>query len=551
MSTNQQSVNSAIERGNRIVVDIVAAIRAQDYDRASLLADTLLSLGVEHAMAYNARALAFQQKKQYREALSEFTRARALSPNDTNLLNAIGVCLINLNQPADAIQAFDSALAANPRNAQAQFRKGWTLEMLGERDDAKRCFEQAIAIDPNHADALASLAAAIAIGGKVAEGLPYAERALAINPLQPTAKVTVGMADLARGDYVSAEKNFRFVLDDPQLTYRARAVVHGLLADALDGQDRVDEAFEAYRFEKNEIRQLYAHTYVTQQRPREVADRIADFLDAAPAAAPEQAGEHGIDGFRPTAHAFLVGFPRSGTTLLEQILASHPQIRALEEQDYLADAAQTYLTSPEGLRKLALLDGEELERLRKDYWERVRARGLDIDGKIFVDKLPMNTIKLPLIAKLFPGARIIFALRDPRDVILSCYRRHFEMNAAMFEFLSLEDAVDLYGAVMRLGVLAQEKLPLAFHAYRYEDTVADLKKSVSAVCAFIGADWDDSMAEFHAAETNLDVRSPSAAQIRRPLNPDSIGVWHRYAGHLAVVLPRLRPWAERFGYAKD
>jgi hypothetical protein len=149
---------------------------------------------------------------------------------------------------------------------------------------------------------------------------------------------------------------------------------------------------------------------------------------------------------------------------------------------------------------------------------------------------------------MFPDARIIFALRDPRDVILSCYRRHFVINTTMFEFLTLDDAVDLYGAVMRLGNAAHAKLPLAFYDHRYEDLVADLNGSLARLCEFIDLPWNEAMADFHRAETGLDVRSPSALQIRRPLNPDSVGAWRRYRTQLTPVLPLLRPWAEQFGY---
>jgi Tfp pilus assembly protein PilF len=541
VSINQQKADQTVPL-------IAAAIRGGDYDRAAHLADTVLALGLHHPIVYNARALAFQQKGQHREALAEFNRARQLTPTDPHLLNAVGVCLINLNQPLDAIRIFDEAIQADARNAQAHYRKGWTLEMLGERASAQASYERAIAIDANHADALGSLAGMLATVGETAKARAFAERALKSHPQQASAIVALGIVDLAERKFGDAEKRFLSVLDNAPLTLRAAAVVRGLLADALDGQGRVDEAFASYRFEKNEMRKLYAENYASQQRPRETADRIAAFVrSSTPDSWPRPLSETGAG---PKTHVFLLGFARSGTTLLEQVFASHPDVVALEERDLLAEAANTLLTGDAGLRKLAALTEKEIADYRAAYWQGVKAQGLDVDGKVFIDKLPMNTLKLPLIARLFPDAKIIFALRDPRDVLLSCYRRHFDINAANFEFLTLDDAATFYSSVMALAAACRETLPLAEHVHRYEDMIEDFDKSTAAACKFVGIEWSPAMRDFHVRE-RLPVVSPSAAQIRRPLNADSLGAWRRYRDHLRPVLPQLRPWVERFGYPAD
>src|SRR5262249_25715579 len=164
-------------------------------------------------------------------------------------------------------------------------------------------------------------------------------------------------------------------------------------------------------------------------------DRIAAFVEAsapdfwtsgaASKPLPEAAGRH----------AFLLGFFRSGTTLLEQVLASHPDVVASEEQNFLTAPANRFLLPEWGLQEFDGLSEGELEIYREAYWREVAGRHGSLDGKAFVDKFPLHTMALPLIARLFPNAKILFAVRDPRDVLLSCYRRHFELNAAMFELL--------------------------------------------------------------------------------------------------------------------
>jgi hypothetical protein len=372
----------------------------------------------------------------------------------------------------------------------------------------------------------------------------FAGRALAVDPSQPTATVALASAELAAGEHAAAEARLRALLDaqPSRLTPHARTVALGRLADALDAQGRTAEAFAAYGEEKALTRQLHAPRFAGHN-PAPMLDAMAGWLQGLKdwPAGDDQAG--------PAAqHVFLVGFPRSGTTLLEQVLASHPDVATLEEREVLAEPGQSFLTTPAGLDRLAAMGPEELSHLRADYWRKVREYGVEPAGKVFIDKLPLNTIKLPLIAKLFPKARILFALRDPRDVVLSCFRQHFDINAAMFELLSLESAAALYDRVMTIGTLAEEKLPLAVHRLRYEDLVEDFDGQTRAVCDFVGLQWSEGMRDFADTAKGKDIRSPSAPQVRRGLYEQGVGQWRRYGEQLAPIMPTLQPWVERFGY---
>ena len=154
-------------------------------------------------------------------------------------------------------------------------------------------------------------------------------------------------------------------------------------------------------------------------------------------------------------HVFLVGFPRSGTTLLGQVLASHPMIETMEEWSCLDDA-HAFVLEDGGLDRLAALDGAALDRYRAAYWKRVAESGATLSRSVILDKVPLNSVLLCLVAKLFPNAKILLALRDPRDVVLSCFRRQFGMNAQMYEFITLQGAAAYYDAVQRLCHIYRE-----------------------------------------------------------------------------------------------
>lgn len=158
---------------------------------------------------------------------------------------------------------------------------------------------------------------------------------------------------------------------------------------------------------------------------------------------------------------------------------------------------------------------------------------------------------LPVVAKLFPDARILFALRDPRDVVLSCFRRRFALNPAMYELLTLDGAARVYDATMRMSALYGDLLPLPQHVVRYESLVDDFERTARSACEFIGLDWTRDLFDFAAKARTRGIATPSAAQVTRGLNRDGQGVWRRYRDQMSPVLQLLEPWLERFGYDPD
>jgi hypothetical protein len=258
-----------------------------------------------------------------------------------------------------------------------------------------------------------------------------------------------------------------------------------------------------------------------------------------------------ISADAPRTHVFLVGFPRSGTTLLETALSAHPDVVTLEERECLGGSIQAYLTSDRGLERLGALDEREAQRRRAEYWQAVRSYGVDPAGRTFVDKLPLNIMHLPLIARLFPDARVLLARRDPRDVVLSCFRRRFELNPAMYRLLTLEGAADFYDAAMALSQACLVRLPLEVHVLRHEDLVEDFEGRLRGVCAFLGLEWTAALMDVAAAARARAIDTPSSAQLARGLNREGVGAWRRYRRQMAAVLPRLAPWAAQFGYPSD
>jgi hypothetical protein len=171
-----------------------------------------------------------------------------------------------------------------------------------------------------------------------------------------------------------------------------------------------------------------------------------------------------------------------------------------------------------------------------------------VQGKVFIDKHPLHTLKLPLIARLFPDAKILFACRDPRDVVLSCFRRRFKMNPAMYQLLTLPGAAAFYDAVMAFAEKVRPSLALGWRTVRYEALVADLNRELREICGFLGLEWREGLGDFAARVRVRDHATPSTAQLARGLDHGGIGHWRHYQAQLQPVMAWLEPWVDRFGY---
>jgi tetratricopeptide (TPR) repeat protein len=525
---------------------VVRALRVGDWPRIYAEVDAALAIGVRHPLFYRLRGVRGQGDGRLDDAIADFEAALEYDPGDAANLNALGLCLARHGRTVEGLARLDGAIAADPTFASAHYNRGWTLLAMGEISDARAAFDQALALDPRHAKALGNLASIAIRTGDAKTAQAYAQRALALEPSQIVALTALAAAEAAQGDLAAGERHLREAIAAPRIEPHERAVAQGELGDVLDALDRPADAFGAYTASNAAFRALYGRAWSGKETSLGQAERLIEaFHQASPALWRRHAAAPATSDM--TGHVFLVGFPRSGTTMLGQALAMHADVVTLEEEAPIADAVEAFIKAPGGIERLEGLDPAGVEHFAHLYHRRVRAVVGDVAGKVVVDKLPMNSLALPIIVKLFPAARVLFLRRDPRDVVLSCFRRRFAINSTTVEFLTLEGAARLYDAVMRLMDVYDEVLDLDMRTQSYEKLVHDFDGETKAICAFIGLAWTGTMADF--AGRAGDVATPSAAQLARGLSAEGVGHWRRYRDALAPVTPVLTPWIERFGEA--
>jgi tetratricopeptide (TPR) repeat protein len=525
---------------------VQALAQKRDIPRAAAIAERALGEGFEHPLLLNVMAMRLEVEGRLEEAARLLERAVALAPADVPARNALSLCLQRLDRPAEALQHVEAILSKHPGLGFVHANKGNALIALGSLGLARSSHLKALELDPDNLTAMASLGSIATHRGDHAEARRWAEQLLARVPGYPDGVLSLAAAELADGATDRAESLLRGLIADPRAGAADTARAQGLLGDVLDAAGRYGEALAAYSACNEALRQTHRRFTTETSILAYTHALTAAFTAVAPTwpapAPPAEAQSGGTTG-----HVFLIGFPRSGTTFLEVVLDGHPVIVSLEEHELLTEGVRKFMSEPPDLAPLARAGESELQALRAAYWERVRRAGVDVSGKVFLDKHPLNTLKLPLIARLFPRAKILFVTRDPRDVVLSCFRRRFRMNPAMYQLLTLEGAAQFYDAAMEFADRVRPVLGREWLDVCYERVVADLPAATRSICDFIGLPWTPGMDGFAGRAAGRERATPSIAQLARGLDASGVGHWHHYREALEPVQGTLARWIARFG----
>jgi len=409
-------------------------------------------------------------------------------------------------------------------------------DLLGRPEKAETALREALALDPGCAPALLALADLAERGNRIDELATLLRQAAAIGIAPPETALLTARLHYRRGELAAALAAADAA--PPAGDGGARAELIGRIRDRQG--DRAG-AFAAFAEMNRE-----AGTVVADPRAAARAHRES-VLQTARIAAPlwERGWFSGVAAAERPAPVFLLGFPRSGTTLLDTMLAGHDAAVVLEEKPILEAAAQA-LGDP---RRLPDLDAAEVATLRARYFEALDAAAPDAAGRLTIDKLPLGLTYLPLIHRLFPEGRIIFVERHPCDVVLSGFMVRFDPRGTMAHFLDLEDTALFYDAVMQVWRNCRAALPMAVHEVRYERLVDNTEAELRPLLGFLGLDWDARLLGHGAtARGRGHIGSASYAQVTEAVHARAKGRWTLYREQLAPVLPILAPWAERMGY---
>jgi tetratricopeptide (TPR) repeat protein len=530
------NLGTARRGGKRYEEALTAYTRAAQLGAAG--ADFQYNIGLTHL-----------DRCDFEAARAVLSSAAALAPDDAEIRYRYAQACYECRRTEEALAALEGWEALPTLSAEVAANIGQLLMSLGEPARAHAVLHQ-ISLDPNLDPKVAlTLVHAYERTNRLSEAHALFERLYG----EPRARAALGrdllltQAQLAeRGaDFETAASLLRQALRDVAEAQRHHHLFP--LARCLDALERHEEAFDTL---------LEAHrsqtAYLALSNPGLSLRGVPTMAITQYGCDPADVATWNHEGAPSVAESpvFIVAFPRSGTTLLELTLDAHPLLRSMDEQQFVQNALDDILA--QGVRypgELGRLSGTQLAQIRAGYWQRV-SRKVRLDpGQRLVDKNPLNILRLPVIRRVFPHARILFTIRHPCDVLLSCFMQHFRAPDFALLCADLGNLTLGYRRTMDFWYQQAELLEPTVREIRYESFVGGFETEVRGICKFLELPWDEALsAPASNARAKGYISTPSYSQVVQPVNKKAVGRWRAYERHFAAVLPMLQPYLERWGY---
>lgn len=499
----------------------VALENSNHLDEAILSYLQAVTLKPDLFEAFNNLGNIFNRKGMYESAISYYTKALALRPDFPQGHNNLGAAQRKIGRLEDARASFEKALALNPEYAAPYNNLGNLLSTAGQSAKAMDCYEKALDKDPGFAQAHYNMGVELEQNGRleaavscfrkaIAAASDHAEayRHLANSTNQASDNHLIGeMETLYEQNHISAESKMHICFG---------------LGKAYSDLKMYQKSFRFFR-EANRIQR--------NQTPYDITEDQFLFRTIKRVFTPEFISRHRNTGYDDPTPVFILGMPRSGTTLAEQILASHPQAHGAGELDLLSGIVNDLLQPDGNLETMRQKSGEAFAHAGRQYIHGLRAHSAD--GLRIVDKMPQNFLFIGLIRIILPKAKIIHCQRNPMDTCFSIFKTYFKQRNAHRYGCDLEELGRYYMLYQDLMDYWRSTLPGGMHELSYEDLVNNLELETAGLLNFCGLPWDQRCVSFH--ETKRKVSTASALQVIKPIYSDSVQLWKRYEAELTPL----------------
>ena len=491
------------------------------------------------------------QRSDFQQAIETMERASRLDPANSGILLDLGGLYGKRYDYAAAERCFEKAVRIAPRKMEALVAAGQQSRDFANFAMSERYYLRALEQKDAAPELFVQLAKVYERLRRMEDAAGMVERALKLNSACPEALLVRARLERQAGRLDEAERLIRSFVSKPNPDVWIHAQTWYELGAVLDRLGKYDDAIAAFLEAKALLRPdaqpLLAQLQLIRRQLKQMqndisADMLKHWFDCAPVLPPARR------------LALLGGHPRSGTTLLEQVLDSHPDIVSAEETTIFHDDAYRPLQRllPDETPILSFLEPAQtgvLQQSRANYFRTMdQFLGKPIGERLLIDKNPSLTFLIPAFIRIFPEIKLLVALRDPRDVCLSSFMQSIQLGQVSSAYLSLESTVEEYTALMGLWRTLAPLIKNPFLEVRYEDMVDNLEPVARRTLDFLGVPWDERVLGFDEHARQKVVRSPTYADVAKPVYKRAVGRWHHYQKYLEPHLDKLEPFVKAFGY---
>lgn len=477
------------------------------------------------------------------EAIIFFTKAKKINPKSTEIYLNLGIAYDRKKEKRLAIQNFKKVIELEPNNAMAYCNLGTVYKDILNTSRAEENLKKSLNLNPN----------LILAFNNLFDLYDKSNQSEKFSDLLSKAKKDLDDKELVgffSGVHQYKKKNYQETIDILESSNLENYVTHNInkasmLAKSYDQVEKFDQALKYFK-KNNELVNINYGKNIDENFYTKYVDIRINFF--------ENFELHDWKQYSVNDESddpiFLIGFPRSGTTLLDSIFRTHENVEVIEEKPIVKNfLIQLEKKTKNKLSNMKNLSNDEIKEMRNFYFNERDQYIKNKNAKIIIDKLPLNVVHVGEILRFFPNSKFVFALRHPYDSVLSCFMQQFELNPAMKNFLSIKRSAYLYDLVMNLWKTYLKIFPINFHYIKYEDVVTDFEKTTKKIFKFLNLDWSNKAKDFYkTAKDRIDISTPSYNQVTSPLYLKSMNRWKNYEENFKDVKNNLQKWIHEFEY---
>ena len=527
-----------------LLLNAYAALKEKKFSEGQVLLEKILHINPNiYEVNYNLAVLNLQSGN-FDASIPFFEKAKKLNPNSPQVYFNLALALNNKKEKNLAIKNFQKVIELEPNNAMAFFNIGTIYNDIFNTNKAEEYLNKSIDLKPNFVLAYNNLFNLYDRSNQLEKYSKLLDKAQKVLAEKDLLNFYAGIHQYKKKNYkIAIDKLENLNLDESNFIQNINK--YGVLAKCYDQIENFDKAFLNFKVNNNLVGKYHGKNINENIYTKYVTQRIDFFKNFKINRWKQYSFEKELSN-----PIFLVGFPRSGTTLLDTIFRTNPDVEVIEEKPILKNfLIKLEKETKNDLNQLDNLSQKYIEEMKHFYFQEREQYQKDKKAKIVIDKLPLNIIHIAEILRFFPNAKFIFALRHPYDSVLSCFMQQFELNPAMKNFLTLESSAHLYDLVMKLWEIYSKIFSINFHFIKYEDVVTNFEKTTQQIFKYLGLKWSDKTKNFYiTAKDRIDISTPSYNQVTSPLYLKSINRWKNYEGQFKDIKKNLEKWVNKFNY---